>query len=129
MTARKSPAKAPPAKRAAGKRSVPAKKAAPKKAAVPEVTQDLEIRHGNRIVFLQPVTNSSFDLSFKGGNLVLKASLADATPEGVEEDFDFSQPVDAQVIAATGVDPDEEVEVNPNVIQTVHTGDRESDKK
>ena len=73
MTAAKE-AKAAP-KKAAAKKSVPAKKAPPKNkddtAQVVEATRDLEIRHGGRIVFLQPVTDSSFDLSFKGGNLVL----------------------------------------------------------
>lgn len=136
MTARKAPAKSAaktPAKKAPAKKAqatkAPAKKSVPKKAAppegqvLPEATDDLEIRLGGRIVFLQPVTRSGYSLSFSGGNVRLKASTADAQPEAAGE-FDFAQPVDAQVIAATGVDPEEEVEVNPDVNLQVHTGDR-----
>lgn len=83
-------------------------------------------------MFLHPVTDSSFNMTFTNGNLTLKASIADATPEGVEEEVDYSQPVDEQQIAVsgwnTGDEPGDEVEVNPNVIQTVHTGDRASSK-
>lgn len=122
------PAKAPAQKAAAkapAKKSVP-KKAAPKNAS-PTVTTELEIRIGGRIVFLQPVDQSSYDLKFTNGNLTIKANTADATPEGAQE-VDFSQPVDEQVIAVSGVDPDEEVEVNPDVNLQVHTGQRDEDE-
>lgn len=78
-------------------------------------TADLEIRLGNRIVFLQPVVSHTYQMSFTNGILLLQAQTEAATPpppDAIEDQQDG--PEDGEVPP----------EPNPDVVLQVHTGDR-----
>src|SRR5438045_326465 len=86
-------------------------KAAPEPPA-PEPSDDLEIRLGGRIVFLQPVLRSSYTAQFNNGHFTLYAATADA----VELD---EVPQEVSQAADELDDSQDEPETNPDVLLQV----------
>lgn len=76
-------------------------------------TEALEVRLGNRVVFLQDIMKHTYQMSFVGGQLNLTA----ASPDALVPDSTAPESVDPD-------DDTETVEVNPDVNLQIHTGDR-----
>lgn len=121
------PRKSPPAKKASPAKA-PAKKAPAKQAAPPapppaDEGVELEVRLAGKIVFLQAVDKASYSLTFRGGNLSIKANTSDAVAQ--EEEAQLVQLSPEDIAALTPAQEGDEVdETDPRVHLGVHSGDR-----
>lgn len=138
--AKKAPTKKAPTKRAPRKKVVNARDSQPAKPGgftpsdegleLPPETRHtgrvtpLEVRLGNRIVFLQEVLDYTYQMSFTGGVLQLQAQTEAGTPPPDPAPNPATHPASAEDYQDGPEDGEGGTEPHPDVNLQVHSGDR-----